>query len=177
MTASLEAPSLEKRVQQLEDIAAIKDLKARYLRACDLKQPDVVRDCFDADKVVIDYEGFPPFDSRDAFAKVYEGMACNPNIVDIHHAANPEIEITGPDSAKAKWGLYFQNINVSGRTCIQMACEYRDEYVKKNGRWWIKKSQSRRTSFLMQQFDDSGKPTVLSFGNEGPKVFGEAPKK
>lgn len=172
MTASLEA-----RVQQLEDIAAITALKSRYLRACDLKQPQVVRDCFAEGKVEIDYEGFPLFDDRDAFAKIYETMACTPNIVDIHHAANPEIEFTGADTAKAKWGLYFQNINISARTCIQMACEYRDEYVRKNGRWWITKSQSRRTSFLMQKFCDDGKPTVLSFGNEGPKVFGDAPKK
>lgn len=170
--------ALTARVQHLEDIAAIKELKHRYLRACDLKQPDVVRDCFDPDGVVIDYEGFPPFDNREAFAKVYESMACTPNIVDIHHAANPEIDMAiGSDTAKAKWGLSFQNVNVSARTCIQMACEYNDEYIKKGGRWWIKKSQSRRTSFLMQKFDDNGIPTVLSFGNEGPKVFGEAPKK
>ena len=69
MTASLEA-----RVQQLEDIAAITALKSRYLRACDLKQPDVVRDCFAEGKVEIDYEGFPLFDDRDAFAKIYETM-------------------------------------------------------------------------------------------------------
>lgn len=169
--------TLEARVQQLEDIGAIKDLKARYVRACDLKHADVVRDCFDPDGVTVDYEGFPVFDNRDAFSKVYESMACTPNIVDIHHTSNGEIELTGPDSAKGKWSLYFQNINISARTCIQMACEYNDAYVKKNGRWLIKATQSRRTSFLMQKFDDDGKPTVLSFGNEGPKAFGETPKK
>ena len=42
MTLTLEA--LAARIAALEDIEAIRQLKARYLRGCDLKQPEVVRD-------------------------------------------------------------------------------------------------------------------------------------
>jgi len=37
---------LERRLSALQDIRAIEILKWRYLRACDRKQPQVVRDCF-----------------------------------------------------------------------------------------------------------------------------------
>ena len=42
MSISLEA--LAARVAALEDINAIRQLKARYLRACDLKQVEDLRD-------------------------------------------------------------------------------------------------------------------------------------
>jgi len=48
---------LESRIARLEDLRAIEMLKWRYLRACDRKQPDVVRACFVPD-AVIDYAGF-----------------------------------------------------------------------------------------------------------------------
>ena len=168
--------SLARRVQELEDIGAIKDLKSRYWRACDLKQPAVVRDCFDPAGAVIDYEGFPAFDNRDAFTKTYETMACRPGLFDLHHGCNPEIELTGPDTAKAKWSLAFYTVDVATRTAINMGVEYNDEYIKKAGRWLIKKTVARRVSFTMEKYAADGTPTVLTFGNEGPKVYGEALK-
>jgi hypothetical protein len=54
MTVTLE--TLARRVQELEDLNAIKDLKHRYLRACDRQRPDDVRECFDPDGVVIEFQ-------------------------------------------------------------------------------------------------------------------------
>jgi len=59
---------LAARVQALEDIAAIKALKYRYLRGCDRKEPETVRDCLDPAGCLIDYEGFPRFENRDHFS-------------------------------------------------------------------------------------------------------------
>ena len=55
---------LELRLQALEDINAIKELKARYLRACDRKQPDTMRDCFVEKGALIEAEVFPSFNDR-----------------------------------------------------------------------------------------------------------------
>jgi hypothetical protein len=172
MTASIE--ELERRVKALEDIAAIKDLKARYLRSCDLQEPEAVRDCLSPDGAVIAYEGFPEFTDRDSFVQIFRTMGCQPGIYDIHHGANPEITLTGSDTATGKWSLFFQNINLNQRTIMQMGVEYDDDYVRKNGRWWIAQTATKRTSCLLQTVGEDGTLTVLSMG-AAPAQFGEAP--
>jgi hypothetical protein len=166
---------LEKRIQALEDVAAIKELKHRYLVACDRQKPDAVRDCFDPDGVVIAYDGFPPFTDREAFVKIFRDMGCKPTIVDMHHAHNPVITLTSPTTAKATWELFFSNIDMTARTQIQMACEYTDEYVKKNGKWLIKKTATTRSSFTMQKVSDDGVPTIVALGKPPAAQFGAEP--
>src|ERR1700758_601102 len=138
---------LERRLRALEDLSAIKDLKARYLRGCDQKQPEEVRDCLLPDGAVIAYEGFPEFTDRDSFVEAFRTMGCVDGVYDIHHGANPEIELTGPDSATGKWALFFQNINLAQRSVLQMGVEYDDDYVRRDGRWWIARTATKRTSF------------------------------
>ena len=76
------------RLAALEDKEAIRTLKARYLRACDLKQPDAVRDCFAPGKIRIAYQNFPEFTDREAFVETYRAMGCQPGVYDMHHATN-----------------------------------------------------------------------------------------
>ena len=164
--------TLEDRIQRLEDDRAIRDLKARYLRACDLKLPDEVRDTLHPGKAIIDFEGFPPFDNRDDFVAVYAEMGCAPGIFDMHHAANGVIDFQGDCSAWGKWSLSFHNINLANRTLTQMGVEYQDTYVKENGRWWIAETKSRRTSALVHNVDKDGVSKVISMG-ELTGAFGE----
>jgi hypothetical protein len=154
---------LEQRLRALEDIAAIKDLKARYLRSCDLQRPDDVRDCL-LPEAVIAYEGFPQFNDRDSFVDIYRQMGCQPGIFDMHHGVNPEITLTGADSAKGIWSLFFQNINLGNRTVTQFGVEYDDDYVRRDGRWWIARSASRKTSVLVQMIGGDGVPKVQALG-------------
>lgn len=163
--------TIEERLQRLEDDRAIRDLKARYLRACDLKQPEVVRECLlpDAD---IAYEGFPRFDKRDDFVAIYAQMGCAPGIFDIHHGANGVIAFESAERATGKWSLYFHNINLSGRTLTQFGVEYDDIYVKHDGGWLISETRSRRTSCLIHMVDEAGTAKVVAMG-EAPAVYGE----
>lgn len=163
--------SLEERLQRLEDDRAIRDLKARYLRACDTKDPEAVRDCLKPDGAVIAYDGFPTFDSRDAFVAVYAEMGCAPGIFDIHHGANGAIEFNGSDAARGRWSLLFHNINLASRTLTQMGVEYDDLYVREGGRWWIAETRSRRLSCLIHTVDAEGRPSVVVMG-EAPETFG-----
>jgi hypothetical protein len=164
---------LEARIRRLEDVAAIKELKARYLRACDTKQPDEVRDCLSPDRAFIGYEGFPEFNDRESFVETFRTMACVTGVYDIHHGANPVITLESDDRATGKWALFFQNINLAQRSVLQMGVEYDDEYVRQNGRWWISSTRTRRTSFLMEIIDDAGMPKVVSLG-ESEAAFGAA---
>ncbi|MDD3798134.1 MAG: nuclear transport factor 2 family protein, partial [Novosphingobium sp.] len=102
------ALTLEQRVAALEDLRAIEMLKYRYLRACDRQQPDVVRDCF-LPEAIIDYDGFPVLD-RESFVETYRKFGCLSHIVDMHHGQNPIVELTGPDSAKGWFDLFFYKL-------------------------------------------------------------------
>jgi hypothetical protein len=156
---------LEQRLRALEDINAIKELKARYLRACDRKQPDVMRQCFIEKGAVIEAENFPSFNDREGWVQVFTELAVNnPNIMDMHHGQNPQISFTGPDTATGLWDLNFCQVNIKERTVVNMAGEYRDEYVRVGGRWVIGAQRFHQTSFQMRVVSESGEEKVLALG-------------
>lgn len=165
---------LARRVSVLEGERAIRELKARYLRACDLKDVEGVRATLLPDGAVIDFEGFPRFADRDEFVAVYREMGCQPGIYDIHHGGNGVIVFDGDDTASGCWSLLFHNINLAARTLTQMGVEYEDRYVRRDGRWWIAETRSRRTSFLAQTVDDDGSPTIVAMGAAPDGVFAAA---
>lgn len=163
--------SLEERLARLEDDRAIRDLKARYLRACDGKDLSGIRDTLLPDGAVIAFDGFPPFAGRDAFVDVYRQMACVPGVFDIHYGANGIITFETAERALGQWSLLFHSINLSNRTLTLMGVEYDDRYVKHDGRWWIADTRSRRHSCLIHSVDDAGVASVTVMG-EPPATFG-----
>jgi hypothetical protein len=158
MTMTLE--EIVARLAALEDKEAIRALKARYLRACDLKQPEVVRDCFAPGEIRIAYQNFPEFTDRDAFVDIYREMGCRPGVYDMHHATNWEIELLGPDRASGRWSLNFRTILAGPRQIVRLVVEYDDVYERRDGRWWIVQTVSRITSMLMEQVGEDGNVTV-----------------
>ena len=155
--------TLEERLQRLEDDRAIRDLKARYLRACDMKDVAGVRVCLVED-ALIRFEGFPDFDNRDDFVAVYEEFGCAPGVFDIHHAANGVITFDSAERATGKWSLTFHNVNLASRTLTQFGIEYDDIYVRRDGRWLIAESRSIRKSALVQAVDAEGNARVVEMG-------------
>ncbi len=164
--------TLEQRVQRLEDDGAIRALKARYLRCCDLRDPEGVRETLTPDGAIIAYQGFPPFDNRDAFVDIFAQMGCQPGIYDIHHSSNGVITFESDIRATGLWSLHFQTIILANRSVTQMGLEYQDVYVKQGGRWWIAETRTNRTMFLGQTIDADGTPKVFALG-QGPDLFGE----
>jgi SnoaL-like domain len=169
---SLTLEMLAARVAELEDREAIRQLKARYLRGCDLKQPDVVRDTLLPKGAVIAYEGFPPFDDREPFVEVFAAMGCQPGVYDIHHATNAEIAFIGPDEATGKWSLNFHSIVLAQRSVTHMGVEYEDRYLRQDGRWWIAETRSRRPYCHIEHIDDEGRSTTVALGDP-PAVYGQ----
>lgn len=164
--------TIEERLQRLEDDRAIRDLKSRYLRACDTQDPETVRDCL-IPEAQIRYEGFPDFDSRDAFVDIYAQLGCVPGVFDIHHAANGVISFDSPDRATGQWALTFHNINLAHRLLTQFGIEYDDVYVRRDGRWQIAETTSRRKSALVQSVDEAGNTRVIAMGEPPAGAFGE----
>ncbi|GAB5487238.1 MAG: hypothetical protein Pars2KO_08080 [Parasphingorhabdus sp.] len=162
--------TVEARLQQLEDDRAIRDLKMRYLRASDAKDPEAMRDCFLPDAKIL-FDGFPPFEARDPFIEIYKQMGCAPGIFDIHQGGTGIIEFESETRATGWWPLYFHNINLAQNTLTQMGVEYQDVYVKQDGRWWMAESRSSRKSCLIHSVDDDGGSTIQVMG-EAPESFG-----
>lgn len=138
--------TLEERIQALEDIEAIKQLKHRYFFCCDQKQPAAVRDCFADGPMTIDYGRIGMFDNADAMVDVFERLACQEHIVEMHHAQNPQIELTSASTAKATWGLYYYMINTHDDSVTQLGGYYEDEYTRVDGRWKISATRYTVTS-------------------------------
>jgi hypothetical protein len=169
MTDTLE--TLAARLQQLEDLEAIRTLKARYLRGCDLKQPEVVRDTLLPEGAVIAYEGFPAFEDRDAFVDVFAKMGCQPGVFDMHHATNSDISFLSRDEAKGKWSLNFHSIVLFSRTVTHMGVEYEDRYVRRDGRWWIAETRTKRPYCHIVKIGELGTPCTTSLGAP-PTAYG-----
>jgi len=162
--------TLEERIARLEAERAIRDLKARYLQACDAKDCKTVRETL-LPAARIEYEGFPAFDNRDAFVSIFDQFGCQPGIYDMHHATNGLISFEGPARATGRWSLYFHNINLTAQTLTQFGVVYDDVYLEQDGRWWIAETRSRRTSCLIQSVAADGAIRVTTMG-DAPPQFG-----
>lgn len=163
MEQRLEA--LEKRMRELEDREAIRALKAAYLNACDLKQPAAVRACFAEGDVLIDYGHIGVFHDRDAFVKVFEEMGCHAHVLDMHHGANPHIELAGDNKARGNWALHYQNIDANTHILTQLVAYYEDEYQRTQDGWRISATTVRFLSTMMR-----GPDGVIQYvGNAPPK--------
>ncbi len=154
--------TLEQRIQRLEDIEAIKQLKAQYLHGCDRKQLNVIKNCFAEGAILIDYGAIGCFHDRDAFVKIYEQMACNDHIIDMHHGQNPQINWVSENSATAIWDLYFFQINTQENTQTQLAGYYQDEYIKQNSQWKICSTKFNISSTNLVQMDQSTIKPIFS---------------
>lgn len=163
--------TIEERLQRLEDDRTIRDLKARYLRAADLKDPAGMAETLAPDALIA-FEGFPEFRDRDSFIAIYRDLGCVAGIYDIHHAANGVISFDDAENAAGRWSLLFHNINLASRTLTQFGVEYVDRYIRHDGRWWIAETRSSRKSCIIQTVDAAGVPQVSVMG-DAPAQFGQ----
>ena len=145
---------IEQRIQRLEDIEAIRALKARYLFCCDRKDPKGMRACFADGEVHIDYGAVGTFDNADALAKIYTEIACHDHMVEMHHGMNPQIEVLDGTRARGTWSLHYFLINSQTKGLTQLAGYYEDEYRKLDGVWKIIRTKFVATSTLAMDLSE-----------------------
>jgi hypothetical protein len=139
---------IEQRLRRLEDMEAIRLLKARYLFSCDRKDPATMRACFVDGPVHIDYGVVGTFDNADTLVKLYTEVACHDHMVEMHHGANPQIEVLDEKNARGTWSLHYFLINTQTKSATQLAGYYEDEYRKDGGSWKISATKFVATSTL-----------------------------
>ena len=126
----------------MDDIEAIKQLKARYFRTIDTKDwrglrevlaDDVVMDTTDAGgDLMIGADGFL------AFLTVALG-----DVVTVHHGHTPEIELTSATTATGVWAMEDMLWWEGGAT-LHGYGHYHETYEKVEGAWRLKTQKLTR---------------------------------
>jgi hypothetical protein len=134
-----EAAGLARRIQILEDIEAIKQLKAEYADACDdMYNPKRMRDLFTKDAVWDgEKEGFGKYVGLDAVCGFFAG-AKDALKFGVHYFLQPRIKIKSKTEAEGVFYLWQTSTMVSGKDIFLTGKEY-DTYRKENGKWKMSK--------------------------------------
>ena len=133
-------------VQRLVDMEAIKQLKARYFRFLDTKQWDQWGDVFTTDAVLEVPEAAVVEHGR---TQIVDGVrAALEGTQTVHHGHMPEIEITGPDTARGTWAMFDYVEWPAGedgsRVGLQGYGHYLEEYAREDGAWRIARTRLER---------------------------------
>jgi hypothetical protein len=120
----------------VDDIEAIKQLKARYFRMMDIKDWDAMREVF-ADDVAIDTTeagGRVVVGADDFMAGLRQILQ---DVVTVHHGHMPEIELTSSTTAAGVWSMEDMLRWPNGSELHGFG-HYHETYEKSGGRWRIK---------------------------------------
>jgi hypothetical protein len=120
----------------VNDIEAIKQLKARYFRMMDIKDWDAMREVF-ADDVAIDTTeagGRVVVGADDFMAGLRQILQ---DVVTVHHGHMPEIELTSSTTAAGVWSMEDMLRWPNGSELHGFG-HYHETYEKSGGRWRIK---------------------------------------
>jgi uncharacterized protein (TIGR02246 family) len=126
----------------VDDVEAIKALKARYFRTMDTKDWAAMRQVF-ADDVVMDTSGSGGgvVTGADEFMAFLESTLAG--AVTVHHGHMPEIELTSPETATGIWALQ-DLIRFPDGTNLVGYGHYHETYRKIDDRWVIATSKLTR---------------------------------
>lgn len=126
----------------MDDIEAIKQLKARYFRTMDAKDWPGMRQVF-TDDVVIDTtaSGGGVVTGADEFLSFLEPALHG--AITVHHGHMPEIEITSPSTATGIWALQDVIVWPDGSRLVGYG-HYHETYALVRGEWRIRSSTLTR---------------------------------
>ena len=126
----------------MDDLEAIRQLKARYFRLMDTKDWDGMREVF-TDDVVIDTtdSGGGVVESADEFMEFLRTTLAD--AVTVHHGHMPEIDLTSPTTATGIWALQDVIVWPDGMRLLGFG-HYHETYTKAGGEWRISSSTLTR---------------------------------
>ena len=128
---------LEARITRLEDLEAIKQLKARYCEICDDDHnPDRITSVFTDDGI---WEGKGIGEARGheeiraLFSRFQSAIRFSQ-----HMTMNPIIEVDG-DQARGTWYFFGPFTMEKDNQALWQACRYHEVYRKVDGQWLIER--------------------------------------
>ena len=130
--------------EDLVEIEAIKNVKYRYLRAVDTRDWELLATTLTEDATSAYSSGKLSYNGRDAIIGFLRESMPEKEMLTSHKVHHPEIELTGPDTADARWGLEDVVIILSAGLSLRGAAYYEDKMVKVGGQWRIAHTGYRR---------------------------------
>ena len=125
--------TLEDRIRRLEDIEAIKQLKARYCDVCDdMHNPERIGSLF-AEDGIWESPDFGQAHGPAEIRKLFEGFRDTFSFSQ-HNIMNPIIEVDG-ERATGVWYIMGPWTQSADDRAIWMTARYDDDYVKIGGEW------------------------------------------
>jgi hypothetical protein len=126
-------------LQHLRDVEAIKQLKARYFRLLDAKRWEEWALVFTKGAVMEVPEANMVNNGRDEIVQRVSSALQHARTV--HHGHMPEIELTGPDTARGTWAMSdfveWPRSESGARVGLRGYGHYHEEYVREAGEWRI----------------------------------------
>lgn len=149
--------ALEKRVQQLQDEQAIRDVVVRYGEYLDARDYAAYASLFARDGVWTG--GFGSFTGPAAIQEMLEKNLGKPqpgfiNKANFHLMTTVVVDVDG-DTARARSRYTFFTASPDNRPTAALAGRYVDEFVRENGAWKIK----RRTTYGVIPYRDGNAPS------------------
>lgn len=124
---------LEKRITRLEDIEAIKQLKALYCDICDdSHNPDRITALF-AEDGIWESDDFGKAQGHEAIRNLFVGFRKQFSFSQ-HNIMNPVITVDG-QHASGSWYIVGPWNFAENNKKIWMTAKYNDDYVKTDGQW------------------------------------------
>ena len=126
----------------MDDLEAIKQLKARYFRTLDTKDWEGMREVFTDDLVMdVSESGGGVVAGADAFMGSLRKIL--QDVVSVHHGHMPEIELTSPTTARGIWAMEDLLRWPDGRE-LRGYGHYHETYTRVDGAWRIQTSKLTR---------------------------------
>lgn len=130
--------------QDLVEIEEIKKVKYRYIRAVDLRDAELLRSTLAEDATAAYSAGKLCLEGREAIVSFIIDSMPRGELLSAHRVHHPEIDLTGPDTAVARWALDDTVIVPAKNWMLRGAAYYEDEMVKQDGHWRIRRTGYRR---------------------------------
>ncbi len=141
---------LESRIRALEDVEAIKQLKASYCVHCDENfDADALTDLF-VDDGIWESAGLGRLEGKEAIHKFFVSASESISFA-VHMVTNPIIKVDG-DKATGIWYLLQPNTQSEDNRAFWGSARYDEEYVRVNGEWKIK--HLKIATFFWTPFDE-----------------------
>ena len=153
--------TLKERIGRLENVEAIRRLKARYAYLADAKytedhrrKPEAELDAvawqqalrFTEDAM---WDGGPTFGRAEGRRAIYDLLRAGPWTFAMHYFMNPLITVDG-DRASGRWMLWEAATLAQGETAVLISALTDDDYVRVDGNWLM--SRMRLTLRFMVPF-------------------------
>ncbi len=136
MEVNVDLEALEKRITRIEDLEAIKQLKARYCEICDDDHnPDRITSIFTADGIW-EGKGIAKAQGHDEIRALFENFQKTISYSQ-HMVQNPIINVD-QSTANGIWYFFGPFTFYENNQAMWQAARYHEEYVKEEGGWKIK---------------------------------------